>query len=365
MTLICIKKSHICFYKNGLLISKYIIHFLVSQQTCRQKQIHTFTHIQESDFMSINNGGRAIRHAFTLVELLVVIAIIGVLIALLLPAVQQAREAARRIQCSNQIRQIGIAMHNYHSAFQLFPPGGITKISKTACDLDGNDESDIGAPWAVLILPFMEEQARYDQYDFRYAFAGTILNSTAPNHAVQFSPNRKYQCPSDPNSTSDSCNTNYYACQGGGSAPKCTASDAPDRVYFYNGIFHNNSSNRFASVTDGTSNVIMIGETKYCPHISGAPTGYTSWDTGLRAYPMGLYDFPSGLCAAMEGINSSDLDPSVDYPAGPATSTFGSKHPQGALFVFADSSVQFLSDTTDLTILRLLGSRADGTPVSH
>ncbi len=129
---------------------------------------------------------------FTLVELLGVIAIIGILIALLLPAVQAAREAARRAQCANNLKQIALALHNYHSAFRTFPPGGITAIPESVCMLTGVPGRDNGAPWSVLILPFLEDQARYNQYDFRKSFASLWWETSAGNHAVQFQPNPKF-----------------------------------------------------------------------------------------------------------------------------------------------------------------------------
>jgi len=306
--------------------------------------------------------------AFTLVELLVVIAIIGILIALLLPAVQAAREAARRMTCSNNLKQIGLAMHNYHSAHQVFPPGGITKLPVANCLLDtslagGSETSSAGPNWAILISPYMEDTARYRQYSMGKSFAGTHWVTGAGNFAVQFQPNPKYHCPSDPNSTDDSCNTNYYACQGGGDTPLCRATTVPTRVFFHNGIFHNNSKVKVEHVKDGSSNVFLVGETKYCPHRLGHEA-YTSWDTSLRIYPGGTYSYPSGLCAAMEQINSSTVDPAKtpNYPADIATSTFGSKHTDGCHFAMGDASVHFIAESIDLKVYRGLGAREDNYP---
>ena len=138
-------------------------------------------------------------HGFTLVELLVVIAIIGILIGLLLPAVQSAREAARRMQCSNQLKQLGLALHGYHTAHGVFPPGGITKRPRTECLLKGSESTDGGAPWTVMILPYLEGTAQYEQYDFNKPFSSMHWTST-PNRAVQFRPNAQFQCPTDPTS---------------------------------------------------------------------------------------------------------------------------------------------------------------------
>ncbi len=132
-------------------------------------------------------------HGFTLVELLVVIAIIGILIALLLPAVQAAREAARRMHCANNLKQIGLALLNYESQHGVFPPGGVTKT--TTCNLSGSEADDSMAPWTVVILPFLEDMARYKEYDLRAAFAPTYRITGATNYSKQFKPNAKFECP--------------------------------------------------------------------------------------------------------------------------------------------------------------------------
>lgn len=308
---------------------------------------------------------RASRGAFTLVELLVVITIIGILIALLLPAVQAAREAARRMRCANGLKQIGLALHNYHSAHRVFPPGAITRLAVSACPLVGNETNDPGAPWSVLIAPFMEDTAQFEKYDFRKSFADLHWTTGAGNWRVQFQHNPKYHCPSDPNSTPGACNTNYFACQGGGVTPMCRATGDSGRVFFQNGIFFNNSSVRLADITDGSSNVFLVGETKYCPCKGSAvsPDAYVSWDSGLRVYADASMSYTTVLCAAMEQINSSNIDPAKAYPATVSTRTFGSNHPGGCHFAMADASVHFLSQTIDLQLYRELGIRDDNLPV--
>ncbi len=305
--------------------------------------------------------------AFTLVELLVVIAIIGILIALLLPAVQSAREAARRLQCSNKLRQLGLALHNYHATHGTFPPGGITKLPVSNCKLNGSPSTDSGPNWAILILPYLEGKNLYDRYDFQGTFAGTSWVTTADNFDVQFSVNSHFHCPSDPDADDTTPHTNYYGCQGGGATPKCTAPADSRRVFFHNGVFHNNSRVRIADISDGTTNVIMLGETRYAPHIRAEKPSvpYTSWDTGLRVWGNGgEFALPSGLCAAMEGINSSDFRPSNGgWAAHVCTSTFGSHHPGGAHFALADGSVQFIGEHIDLATYRSLGAINDGLPL--
>ena len=308
------------------------------------------------------------RHAagFTLVELLVVIAIIGILIALLLPAVQAAREAARRIQCANNIKQIGVALHNYLSTYQVFPPGGFTKLPADMCPLVTNDVvGDAGPPWTVLILPFLEQQARYDTYDFSRPFAISTWETTAYNFPFQFKPNHAFQCPSDTNSTPEIANTNYYGCQGGGAVPWCRSGEW-ERVFFNNGVFHNNSRIKVRDITDGTSNVVLIGETIYCPAAMPHYDPQVAWDTGLRIWHNAAMPWPSGLCATMEQINAAgpDYDPAVHpWPVGPASSTFASHHPGGCQFAMADGSVHFISEEIDIWVYRSLGARDDGFPM--
>jgi len=165
--------------------------------------------------MSEYSAGRfrerwCIRAGFTLVELLVVIAIIGLLVALLLPAIQAAREAARRTECSNKLKQIGLALHNYHDTYNVFPPGAITKT--TSCSLNtGNTRTDGGAPWTVLTLPFMEQSSLHDRFDFSKPFASRWNDGATPNtnFSLQFTTNRTFHCPSDPWSKRNNPNNDY------------------------------------------------------------------------------------------------------------------------------------------------------------
>jgi len=311
------------------------------------------------------------RRGFTLVELLVVIAIIGLLIALLLPAVQSTRESSRRAACSNKLRQLALATHSHHSARGHFPSGGITKItvaySSTNC-LDGSATTDGGPSWTVTILPYAGDQPRYDAYSIDQPFSPMSTDTTTPNFSRQFKANSNFQCPSDKNSRLDACNTNYFACQGGGLSSQAACTTAGSRLFFDNGVFFNNSKIRTKDILDGTSHVALIGETKYAAHqdwttatlTTNPPTGrpHMSWDSSLRAFPG--FSMPLGLCATTNGVNSSFRDPAVSEDYAGATSTFGSNHPGGAMFATADGATVFVSESIDLALYRRFGQRSSG-----
>jgi prepilin-type N-terminal cleavage/methylation domain-containing protein len=314
----------------------------------------------------------AITKGFTLVELLVVIAIIGTLIGLLLPAVQSARESARRSSCINNIKQLALAVHNYHSAYQRFPPGANTdrELTSSSCftaRIDGGTaaNTDAKAPWSVLILPFLDDQARYDSYTIGGSFACLNANNPVPtNFSKQFQANGGFKCPSDPaSSDGSSCHTNYFACQGGGTTSDrvCAASRG---IAYDNGIFFNNSRTKIKDLIDGTTYVILLGETRYCSNRTAMPTAYASWDSSYRAAPS--YSGPFNVCATESAINSTNRSGYKDnyfYLYEPATTTFASEHAgRGAAFAMADGSVTFISETVGLTVYRNLGKRASGAP---
>jgi prepilin-type N-terminal cleavage/methylation domain-containing protein len=306
------------------------------------------------------------RRGFTLVELLVVIAIIAILVALLLPAVQSSREAGRRASCSNKLRQLALGVLNFESAQRRYPSGGETKA--TDCPLSGSSAVDGGPSWSVLILPYCEGQAIYDSFDMAASFSAMSWDDGLANFPRQFRPNSAFQCPSDPNSRADACNTNFFACQGGGATPACQSQ--PGRVFFNNGLFFNNSRIRVKDVADGTTHVALLGETKYAPHpdyttktlTSNPPRGlpHMSWASALRVYTS--FGIPLGLGATMRGINSSRFDPAAgggEYLSTP-TSTFGSNHPGGAMFARADGAVTFVFEGIDLALYRSFGQRNSG-----
>ncbi|MEW4564794.1 DUF1559 domain-containing protein [Bremerella sp. JC770] len=313
-------------------------------------------------------------HAFTLVELLVVIAIIGVLVSLLLPAVQQAREAARRIDCQNRIKQIGLALHNYHDTHGTFPFGEL--VTPDACPPASSSKR--GASWTVSILPFMEQGPRYDQFNMAGTFAGIANEGTSTNEAVQIAANSAYQCPSDPNAATSEPNTNYRGVQGGGAVAdaRCATGTASNqRLFFDNGILYMNSETGMRDITDGTSNTLMVGESRWWFAVGkNTPYGtYFMWSSATRNADASSH--VNVVAAAVDPVNNPLVDynpsngPYTDHPAGIGavvgthTRAFGSWHPGGAQFLRGDASVQFVSETIDLGTYRQMATRNDGLPV--
>ncbi len=314
---------------------------------------------------------------FTLVELLVVITIIGILIALLLPAVQSAREAARRMQCTNKIKQLALALHNYHSAHGAFPSGYLSEKATAGSSWCYDDTSCTNhlAPWTVLILPFLEEVALHDQFDFEQTFTSTShcpadSDYNSQNHKAWETPLNKYQCPSDPYSKDEINNINYLGVQGGGSietisAPHCTTRS---RVLFLNGLLFHNSCVKISHIQDGSSNVFLLGETKYIPTYMHRPDRKTfgGWASGARLDGGGTN--PYTLAAIVLQINSiagsgGQPNTSVVDMYFEMSKLFGSFHPGGCNFAMGDGSVHFISENTDLTVLRQTAARDDGLPL--
>jgi len=337
---------------------------------------------------------------FTLIELLVVIAIIAVLIALLLPAVQAAREAARRTQCVNNMKQIGLALHNYASAQGVFPPGYISGINRSvadACNMDQENtpgqgvDTGSGWAWGSMILPQMEQGPLFNSINFNLSVAYRE-NDTCSLTALSV-----FLCPSDPGPSTipifadppDPANPgsynaskivdtlsrgNYVGMFGIGEVcAQSGGTDLPDNsgagpVGRHNGMFYRNSRTSFAEVVDGTSNTIAVGERSH-------NLSYVTWVA--RSIDGWL-----GKTSPIEG-GTDQFDPSPEEcwtqilgPAGVKDGTrtinqaeahvedYWSRHPGGANMLFADGSVKFLKDSINPVAWRALATRNGNEVIS-
>lgn len=289
------------------------------------------------------------RDGFTIVELLVVIAVIGILIALLLPAVQQAREAARRTSCRNNIKQIALALHSYESSFQLLPPGYVSRqLLNPFADWCRTGTTRNGAPWSVLILPQLDEANRYHQFKFEEDFTPDANNAgSAANHAQWVLPLSKWHCTSD--SHAEENNSNYMGVQGGGMVPQCIGGSW-GRLFYRNGVLYHNSSTRLADLTDGQSNVFLVGETRYQSTNMG-------WASTSKLDFLGIN---YTLAAAKEPINSQQYNPTGWEQV---SIMFGSQHVGGCHFALGDGSVRFVSENMSIEAYQQLGIRNDGLPL--
>lgn len=283
------------------------------------------------------------RTGFTLVELLVVIAIIGVLIALLLPAVQQAREAARRMQCTNNLKQLSLAVHNYHDSLGTFPSGWILQSGHSGYP-NGNYWG-----WGTFVLPYIEQGNIYDRVNFSYEWVNKSSTGN-PNAGLSLTPLTPFVCPSDTmgsinSKQNDNGTSNYIGSYGNKSL------NAANYVTTNNhGIFTRNSNVGFRDITDGTSNTILFGER------TGMQIGTTDFSAGLwvgvRSGEGGAYlcigRGPNNATNYINGINSTN-----------AWELAHSLHPGGANFGMCDGSVTFLPETITLTAYQYLIERDD------
>ena len=305
------------------------------------------------------------RRAFTLVELLVVIAIIGVLIALLLPAVQQAREAARRMQCTNKLKQLGLALHNHHDTYGTFPPGVrfTPEPNFSATDwCSAHGVEGVREPWTVAILPYLEQTALYDRFDVDARFTSTsnVAGTTTNNDLFKLN-NPAYQCPSSPAARPDWNSISYYGVQGGGpAAEESCSTQSGQRAFYRNGALHLNSKTGFRDLTDGSSNIYLVGETRYCLTPSARPDGFHSgWASGTK---MDAWGTPLVLAAARRQINSDPRDGITQDTLNVMTQLFGSFHPGGCMFLMGDGSVHFFPETMDLVVYQTLAKIDDNLP---
>lgn len=306
---------------------------------------------------------------FTLIELLVVISIIAVLVGLLLPAVQQAREAARRSSCKNKLKQLVLALHNYHETHSLFPPAtlsnGLTRNATNTCG--GVTNLRPGPPWSVHLLPFLDDGARYNSFNFSEPFtaADNAPGSITNDAAWQLS-NNKFQCPSDPNSGPAVNNSNYLAVQGGGAQDSdawCLTAAA--NYFFDNGILYHNSSTRFRDITDGSSTTYLVGETRYMPTSTGrSDSRHYGWSSAA-SQSSASSTRPALSAAAMNGINTRAKSGGDADMFNRFSILFGSFHVGGCHMALGDGSVRFTSENVDLNSYRYAAQRSDGNVLTN
>lgn len=313
------------------------------------------------------------RRGFTLVELLVVIAIIGVLIALLLPAVQQAREAARRIQCTNHQKQLGLALHNYHDTFGKLPYNAVPEATTTS--------KQRGPSWLVRMLPFMEQNAAYDQFEFSGDW--TMQDGPSPNAAILGQLRVPgYNCPSSPLPSVETQATNangnvelqltdYVGITGSyyvGGTTGTVSTSPQDSSYgdsVYNGMIvplnGKSKAISLAAVTDGTSNTMMVSEqSDYFYNASGnkvyrRSSGHAgrTWGNGGGAGTWTSNVTTIRYPIATEGGTGNAAHYNVNV-------ALVSAHPGGVLMTLGDASVSFLAETVDFAVLTGLADRQDG-----
>ena len=327
----------------------------------------------------MQNVRRRLSRGFTLIELLVVIAIIAILIALLLPAVQQAREAARRTQCKGNIKQICLALQNYHDVHTTFPIGegleGNNVAAYSSCSANPRR-----APWTVLILPYIDQAPLYQTFDFSSQFRS--LYSESPTSGANFTASNAslevYHCPSFP--APNGLHTNYFGVMGGGeTSPFWAHSSYYGRALWNNGSLYLNSKTRMRDMTDGSSNTALIGETKYQLGPKGRSDGqHLGWASSVR----GCINATPGVTAAVTDVpinsyngtgNTDDTvftNGSVSNKRGTVNGiaatynlhgrAFGSSHTGGCHFGLADGSVHFISENINQGTLKNLAMRSDG-----
>ena len=313
-----------------------------------------------------NDPSTSRKRAFTLIELLVVIAVIGILIALLLPAVQQVREAARRVQCANQLKQLVLGTLNYESAARKFPPG-FTYPYNTM--------------WSAMILPYIEQQNLYNQIDLEGYWTASLTTHPANLEALGVVLDI-FQCPSagvvpsqyDASMEADRVSSCYLACASGlldreaGDLPWC-GMNGYQGFRESDGVFFLNSSTRTRDIVDGTSNTFLLGESVPDQDFLDIDAGgnlqkVDHWIIGSRE----MSDYGTGLSIGSNEVSEclgssavpmnalEDPDESIDAKE----LCFGSKHILGINMGYADGHIKFLSSSIEPAIYSSLGTRSGG-----
>jgi prepilin-type N-terminal cleavage/methylation domain-containing protein/prepilin-type processing-associated H-X9-DG protein len=336
---------------------------------------------------SLRNSARM--RGFTLIELLVVIAIIAVLISLLLPAVQSAREAARRAQCVNNLKQIGIALYGYHDAIGCFPPASYSWSPSDISNNCANQNRSHGL--FTYILPYMEQSAVFNSVNFNFAVgisnAGTqygvqpgFIQTTALSTSIA-----SYFCPADSRRTQDTTGNDSFCPYSPGSyGANCGTWDT---IHFFtcpsyletNGAFSRDFIYRVASIQDGTSNTLFVGETSRFLNEPETFFGFWNRVTSFSGRVFPSTNRPQGIAVTAPRPNARLLVPDppkilpieawLDPKLSPLTIEAGqfgfrSPHPGGINFLFGDGSVRFIKNAITIPIYRDLSTRAGGEVVS-
>ncbi len=317
--------------------------------------------------MIIRNRNSHAPRGFTLIELLVVIAIIAILVALLLPAVQQAREAARRSACKNNMKQIGLALHNYHDVYSVFPPGGFKATGPITSSSNENTAfGEVNHSYLVTILPFVEASALYDQFNPIQGWRGR------PNRRAVNSVPTVYQCPSSSKTHSDHVDetiidssdvvlgqmfAGHYVgnmgpigagyqlqCENpsaGTSIPNCSSGNECSGQ----GVLGANTKIRFRDIVDGTSNTIMVGEMSANEYLTGA-VAPRAWSRGCAQHSCGMTkNVKFGI--NIQGFVSGNFN----------SMSFSSPHQGGAQLLMSDGGVKFTSENVDIDLYLATASR--------
>ncbi|UUO04822.1 DUF1559 domain-containing protein [Blastopirellula sp. J2-11] len=311
------------------------------------------------------------RNAFTLVELLVVIAIIGVLVALLLPAVQQAREAARRSACRNNLKQLGLAIHNYENTFRQFPPGAVR--------INFENGNSYRMPFVAQILSFIEQGNIYDIVNFKQSW------SHSSNAAALEAPLPLYQCPTDPTSGSqlmlpDETFGNYGLNWGmhrfldiDGQGP---STNEPGGKTNLASPFGNNYGARIADIQDGTSNTLAMMEMLKGIGAGGVDRRGRIWNEDSNCYQVMTRLSPnsaapdyceSGKCIDHPEFNLPYQPPPNATGTGQGQASLASRshHAGGVQVVLCDGSARFISETIDLNAWQALSTQWNGEVVGN